>query len=102
MVMREEWGKVFQGAGEPCTVAARFLSEYGAVVPDCPEVELPALEWKKLKAAFRNAPRTAGGCDGWLPAELAVIPDAAVRWVACMLRRVEDGASWPRDLTIVR
>lgn len=51
-----------------------------------------------VKEACVHGRKSVGGLDEWTPADLALLPDEAYRWVAVMLNLIECGANWPEGM----
>eukprot|EP00969_Alexandrium_andersonii_P170129 7521920-Alexandrium_andersonii.AAC.1 len=78
------------------------MSEYGQHLPA--HVPFPSrdITGTVLQKAARRAAATAGGADGWQPAEIKMAPLVAMEWLACMFNKIGRGAKWPSQLRQVR
>ena len=71
------------------------LGIYGKYTHKAPPISLPPITAAQVEAAFKNAPKNAGGMDGWTPAEQALLSPKACAWLARLLNAIESGAPWP-------
>eukprot|EP00969_Alexandrium_andersonii_P352571 15437975-Alexandrium_andersonii.AAC.1 len=98
-IMREAWSPIYQGAGDYDRKAVEFCCKYREYLVEGPPINTPAIDTKWVLRAFTHAKATAGGIDGWRPAELMNMPPIAAKHLARILRSIEQGSKWPEALT---
>eukprot|EP00969_Alexandrium_andersonii_P211126 9324811-Alexandrium_andersonii.AAC.1 len=98
-IVREAWQKVFAHEADTLRGKALAFCEHRAgLFPSGAEVGLSAHTGNSLWEAARAGPKTSAGPDGWLPAELRLLPTEAFDLLAGLFNAVEAGAKWPKEL----
>eukprot|EP00969_Alexandrium_andersonii_P371498 15479640-Alexandrium_andersonii.AAC.1 len=86
---------------DPHEDAEVFCEAYSEFLVRGEQREDPPLRARDLQRVLRAAAHTKGGLDGWQPSELSCVPMCACNMLARMLRRVESGAAWPKQMSVV-
>ena len=101
--VRTLWARIFDvDKGQMERNAERFAQKYEQYIYTAPEWKLGALTTREVWETITNAPATAAGPDGWLPADLRVCSPQAIRWLTNLYNLVEEGESWPKDIMKAR
>ena len=77
----------------------KYLGKYGHLICKQAEYKLEAIQWERFKEVCLHGKQSAGGLDGFEPADFALLSDLAYQWIVRLLNTIEDGGSWPVDLT---
>ena len=80
----------------------KFLGRFGHLLCNQPEAEMGELDWQQLKASCINGKVSVGGLDGFTPADFSILSDTVFQWLVAMLNRIEMGAAWPDQPTLVK
>ena len=64
-----------------------------------PPVQLKDITGEQVRESFTNSAHNAGGMDGCLPAEMALLSNTTYDWIATLLNCIEQGAPWPEGQT---
>eukprot|EP00969_Alexandrium_andersonii_P190242 8405400-Alexandrium_andersonii.AAC.1 len=100
--MGKAWDGIYEGNDANIDTTAAFVARFGQWFARGPTVEVPqpSVEW--LKEAIGCLGSSAGGADGWLPSELRMMPEAAMKRLVPFFVLVEGGASWPEGLNVAK
>ena len=91
----KEWNPVF--------VHTSDWSPEGIVVPDqMPSFQMGELTGEHLMRCFKSKAKGSAGAEGLSLSVLKLLPLSGWQDVSEMFQRIEDGESWPRDLTWIR
>ena len=101
--MRAAWGKVYTGnVADKQAVVSNFVNVYDDYLRKAPQHEIQDLTGQDIKEACQHCRKSAGGMDGWYPADLAMLGGKAYQWISTMLNMIEKGAPWPRSMLQAR
>eukprot|EP00969_Alexandrium_andersonii_P033415 1459151-Alexandrium_andersonii.AAC.1 len=100
--MKRQWDPTFQGNGDIPAVAAAHCVRYADCMPEMGEFEVEEITTRKVMQACRAASPTAGGPDGWSPADFKVLPAPAARLLAMTYDEVERGKGWPVQMRLAK
>ena len=95
--VRHAWGSIYTGnAEDQGALVEAFLEEYGPYIRRVPQEAVLNITGEEVKEACCNCKKSAGGPDGWLPIDMAMLSDLAYDWIARILNAIEMGAPWPK------
>ena len=95
-IVKGAWGRVYQGAkGDTRERTRAFTKKYGQHLYRSEEYRLPPLKGSELMKVCRKHKETAGGIDGWTPADFKLLSPKAFDKLAALLNCIEGGAKWP-------
>eukprot|EP00662_Eupelagonemidae_sp_cell21_P057566 gene57566-biopygen5808 len=99
-LLRGAWTPIFQrySAEKPEPVWQHFKERYRRYIPSHPLRLAPLTADDLRRALNRMCARSAGGMEGWRPAELKRLPPPLLELVATMLNCFEETGEWPDAL----
>ena len=96
-VIRADCQQIYEGNVTNLTEhASWFIGKYGSFLFSSEEFKVPKIDGHKLFLLCTKGPFSAGGLDGWCPADWSVLPEICFYWLADLLNTIEDGAPWPQ------
>ena len=103
-IARRKWLAIYAGKFQNRhRGVAMFMKKYAKEVgPKCMPHILRSIEWTDLKEACIHAKASAGGLDGFSPADFRLLSDEAFRMLNGLLELIEEGAAWPTDTNVGR
>eukprot|EP00666_Eupelagonemidae_sp_cell4sb_P017767 gene17767-biopygen28024 len=99
-LLRGAWAPIFQrySAEKPEPAWAPFRERYRQYIPSHPQRLEPLTAADLRRTLARMSSRSAGGLEGWRPAELKRLPPPLLDLVAAMLNAFEETGEWPDAL----
>ena len=102
-IARDAWQSIYKGKeGDLSHGAKQICNKYKEFIRSKRSHTLPRLTMQQRKDACINAGPTAAGLDHWKPTEFGQFSDNAYAMVALLFNTIEEGAKWPKDITLAR
>lgn len=96
-IVRRAWDAIYQGSkADNDKAAGSFMAKYSQRVFKDQRFDLQPITAERVNNVCRRVPHTAGGMNGWDPADLSILSDLAYDIIARMLSAIVDGAPWQR------
>ena len=102
-IVKRAWKKIYAGTKDDTKKATEeFLEKYKAYLYRAEEYIIHAITMEDVREACREAGKTAGGLDGWDPADMSLLSDTVYGHIAALMNLIEAGAPWPAPMTTAR
>ena len=97
-IITRAWQKVYEGnAQDVDKLVQTFIHKYRKTLRKQGEFKAPNLTTNIVFDGLTKAGETAGGMDGWQPAELALASWEMCRWIRHLFELIESGTPWPKS-----
>ena len=73
-----------------------FKEKYKHVIYRMEEATVEEITADLVHEAMISSGKTAGGTDGWQPAELSLVSEGISAWIAELFKLMEQGEEWPK------
>ena len=97
-VITRAWQEIYDGnVADVDSVVADFMKKYKKTLFARSEYQMGDLTTQEVFDGLTGGGKTAGGMDGWQPAELALASWNMSFWIRELYKMVEDGRPWPQS-----
>jgi hypothetical protein len=103
--LQKIWKGITRGNLDPeqrKKVGPAFLSKYGEHFAEQEECKVANITIPRLREGIKASPDNSPGLDGVLAADLRMLSDNALHWLAQMYMAIERGAQWPEQAATAR
>ena len=89
-IITRAWQEIYQGnAVDIPTLVESFKTKYKGRIYAAPEFKVQEITEELVHEAMTGSGKSAGGMDGWQPAELALISREVSKWIAELLKLIQ-------------
>lgn len=90
------WQEIFRGNVQNVVgTVAEFVPKYRRFLFSVDEYLVGEISADMVWDIFQEINASSGGMDGWQPLELKMMSFSLCKWVAALLRLIEQGGAWP-------
>ena len=95
-VITRAWQDIYKGnVDDVDALVADFLKKYKKTLLTQMEHRIGELTTQEVYDGLTSGGKTAGGMDGWQPAELALVSWNTCVWIKELFKMIEAGRPWP-------
>ena len=96
-VITRAWQDIYKGnVDDVDAVVADFLKKYKKTLLKQVEHSISELSTQEVYDGLTSSGKSAGGMDGWQPAELALVSWNTCVWIKELFKMIEAGCPWPK------
>ena len=100
---RDLWGAIYEGnGGEQGQLTEDFIKRYDPFIFKQKEFDIHDICPDRLMQICLDTKASAAGLDQWAPAEFKLLSKKAFTYLAMMMNKIEEGASWPTQLKVAK